>query len=167
MNGLKGLALITLCSMVLAVPAARGQSFDSVVGRVESRLGIQRMKMFGLGFLVNTATFAKKPAGASSVKMAIFDEDSGLSGVRPGAFQEAVRAELGLDWKPMLQVRSKRDGEAVTAYIRLSRESCEMLIATSEREEGTIIQMKLDGRKMMSWLAENTGIGHRKHQEMQ
>jgi hypothetical protein len=167
MNRMQGLAIAALCWLALPAPQAQAQSFDSVVGRVESRLGIRRMRMPGMGFLVNTVMFAKKPAGASSMKMAIFDEESGLRGVGSDEFQQAVRAELGSDWKPMLQVRSRRDGEAVTAYVRISNSTCEMLVATSEREEGTIIQMKLDGRKMMSWLADNTGLGHRRNVDIQ
>ncbi len=125
------------------------------------------MRMPGMGFLVNTVMFVKKPAGASSMKMAIFDEESGLRGVGSEEFQQAVRKELGSDWKPLLQVRSRRDGEAVTAYVRISNSTCEMLIATSEREEGTIIQMKLDGRKMMAWISDNTGMSRRKIVDIQ
>ena len=167
MSRIASLVAVVLCSITLTVPAVRAQSFDNFVGRVESRLGIHRTRIPGMGFLVNTVVAVKRPAGAGSLKIAIFDEDSGLRGVRSEAFQDAVKAELGSNWKPMVEVRSKRKGEAVTAYVRLSSSSCEMVVATSEHEEGTIIQMKLDGRKMMEWLAQNTGLRERERPNIQ
>lgn len=167
MHRMQGLAAVVVCSLTLGAPAARAESFDNFVGRVESRLGIHRQRIPGMGFLVNAVVSVKKPAGAGSLKVAIFDEDSGMSGVRSEAFQAAVKRELGSDWKPFVEVRSKRNGEAVTAFVRLSNSSCEMVVATSEHEEGTIVQMRLDGKKLIEWLADTTSGERHGHVDIQ
>lgn len=155
MNRIQLLSGAALCALALSAPAARAQSFDQVVKRVESRLGIHRMNSGGMGFLVNAVLTFKKPEGSGSMKVAVFDEDSGLGALRPNAFQDAVRAELGSDWRPLLTVRSKRNRESVTAYVHLNSSTCEMMVATNEQDEGTLIQLRLDGRKMLDWLADN------------
>ena len=144
---------------VLSGATACAASFQDVVSHVESRLGARRMRMPGLGMLVNSFTFVRRPGGASSMKMAIF-EDQHLD---PARFQAAVRDAVGSDWKPMLQVSSRRSREGVVAYVRTSGNSFEMLIATSDSDDSTLVQLKLDGRHFSSWLSDQTTKDRRRH----
>lgn len=137
---------------VLSGPAALAGSFQDVVSSVEARLGARRMRMPGLGLLVNSFTFVRKPGGASSIHIATFEDQQ----FQPARFQAVVQEAAGRDWKPLIQVSSKGSGESMAAFVRTSGKSFEMLIATCESSEATLVQLKLDGRRLSSWLRDHT-----------
>jgi hypothetical protein len=158
-----------LLAALLAFPAlsgftARAGSFQDVVSHVENRMGARRMHMPGLGFLINSVTFVRRPAGASSLKLAVFEDQH----FEPARFQAAVREAVGQDWKPLLQVTSRKAREGVVAYVRVSGNSFEMLIATSDSDDSTLVQLKLDGRHLSSWLRDQIdGDQHHRYSDSQ
>jgi hypothetical protein len=144
---------------LLAWPAMAG-SFQDVVSNVETRMGARRMRMPGLGMLVNSFTFVRRPGGATSMKLAVFEDQH----FAPARFQSAVQEAAGRDWKPMIQVNSKGARESMTAYVRTSGNSFEMLIATCDSDDATLVQLKLDGHRLSNWLRDQTEKGSR-HKE--
>ena len=136
--------LLSAVLILTALPAGAA-SFHSIVEKVESDLGVRKVRMPGVGMLVNSFVFVKRPGGVSSLSLATFE------GAMP-RFQAAVSRAVGLDWKPMISVHSKRGKEDVVIYVRADRGKFELLIASSEAGEATLVQLKLEGAKILEWL---------------
>lgn len=136
--------LLSAVLMLMALPAG-ASSFNSIVEKVESDMGVRRERMPGVGLLVNTILFVKRPNGTGALNFATFE------GEMP-KFQAAVSRAVGRDWKPMISVHSRRNNEDVVMYLRADSNKFELLIATSERGEATLVQLKLDGAKLLDWL---------------
>jgi hypothetical protein len=136
-----------LLGMVLGLAAlpAGAASFHSIVEKVESEIGVRKVHTAGLGVLVNSFVFVRRPGGASSLNFATFE------GGHP-RFQAAVRRAAGRDWKPMVSVHSKRDNEDVVIYVRAEGNKFELLLATSDAHDATLVQLKLDGERILDWL---------------
>jgi hypothetical protein len=136
--------LLSAVVILTALPAGAA-SFNSIVEKVESDLGVRRVRMPGVGLLVNSFVFIKRPNGTSSLSFATFEGEM-------QRFQAAVSRAAGRDWKPMISVHSRRDREDVVIYLRADSNKFELLIATSESGEATLVQLKLDGAKILDWL---------------
>jgi len=66
--------MISAVLMLMALPAGAA-SFNSIVEKVESELGVRRVRLPGVGMLVNSFMFVKRPGGASSMSFATFEGD--------------------------------------------------------------------------------------------
>ncbi len=143
--------LLIIAVLVLTALPAGAASFDSIVDRVESELGVRKVRLRGVGLLVNSFVFLRRPGGASSMHFAIFEEAT-------PRFQAAVRQAAGKVWTPMVTVHSKRDAGDVVIYLRISGSRFELLIATSEGREATLVHLKLDGNRMLDWLRDPVKI---------
>jgi hypothetical protein len=148
-----------ITTAVLAVLATAGiaaaADFEDVVRNVESRLGMSRMRMPGVGFLVNSFVAVSRPGGARAMKLATFERGSGR--FQPETFQAAVKESAG-GWSPVVQVVSPRSREEVSMYVRPAGRSWELLIATSETGEGTLVYLKIPGRDLLGWLRDKTAL---------
>jgi len=138
-----GLAVLAMAG------TASAASFEDVARNVERRLGMSRTRMPGVGFLMNSFVAVSRPGGASSVKLATFERENGR--YRADVFQAAVK-ESCEGWMPVVQVWSKWDGEEVSLYVRPAGKKWELLIATSEPAEGTLVYLKIPGRNLLEWL---------------
>lgn len=136
-----------ILSVVLALTAlpAGAASFQSIVEKVESDLGVRKVRMPGVGLLINSVVFVKRPGGASSLNLATFEGEM-------TRFQAAVQRAAGREWKPMVRVHSRRDQEDVVIYVHADSNKFELLIASSESGEATLVQLKLEGKKLLDWL---------------
>lgn len=136
--------LITAVVLLSALPAGAA-SFGSIVEKVESDLGIRKVRIPGAGLLVNSFVFIKRPGGASSLNFATFEGDM-------ARFQSSVRRAAGGGWLPMVTVHSRKDNEDVVIYVKASGGKFELLIATSEPGEATLVQLKLNGERILDWM---------------
>ena len=144
---------------VLAVLATAGiamaANFEDVARNVESRLRMSRTRMPGVGFLVNSFVAVSRSGGARSMKLATFERGSGR--FQPEIFQTAVKESAG-GWSPAVQVVSPRNREEVSMYVRPAGSKWELLIATSEVGEGTLVYLKIPGRDLLGWLRDKTEL---------
>jgi hypothetical protein len=148
-----------IAAAVLAVLATAGfamaASFEDVARNVESRLGMSRTRMPGMGFLVNSFVAVSRPGGARAMKLAAFERENGR--FQPETFQAAVKESAG-GWSPVVQVVSARNREEVAMYVRPAGSKWELLIATSESGEGTLVYLKIPGRDLLGWLRDKTEL---------
>ena len=133
-----------LLALVLAASAAlfgADRDFDRLVKAVESHLGAKRTHIPLLGvanFFVKTA----RPEGVAGFKLAVFED------MRPLAWEDGraldrIMAEASAGLHPLVRVRSNRDREWTYIYIGAAGKTSTMLIATFERREATIVEVKL------------------------
>jgi hypothetical protein len=151
-----------LLALLLAAPAAApaaDSGFDGLVKAVETRFGVHRTHVPFLG-VANFFVKVARPEGARSVKLAIFedfryrfeDDDAELD-------QFVQQAAKGMS--PLVRVHSRRDHEASYVYMAKPGKISTLLIATFERREASIIEVKVDMNALNQWLQEPARMGKR------
>jgi hypothetical protein len=136
--------LVVLLLVSMGAGFAGDWEFDHVVNAIESHYGTQRTHIPFLGlasFVVNVA----RPAGASGFKLAVFENLRSAPGYRDRADLDRFMDGLsGGGLHRVVCARSRRDGEATYIYVGEVGSSTKMLIATFERDEATVIQVKVN-----------------------
>lgn len=147
-----------LLVLILASPllTAGDLEFNAIVRRVEETYGTKRMHipMFGLA---NFALKIVRPAGASDIKLAIF-EDFPDARSENDDFARIIEREMRSGWQPMVRVRSRHNQETTSIFIRNTGSHLDMLIATRESHEATIVQLRIEPAKLVQWLGEPGSI---------
>lgn len=149
------MAARAVLAVLVMAGTASAAGFEDVARNVEQRLGMNRTRMPGVGFLVNSFAAVSRPGGASSMRLATFERENGH--YRAEVFQSAVR-DAAEDWMPVVQLRSKWDREEVSLYVRPAGKKWELLIATSEPAEGTLVYLKIPGRNLLEWFKDKTAL---------
>ena len=162
---MKARAAVAVLAMLMASVAAFGgdAEFDRIVKAIESHYGTrpERIPFMGVAnFFVKVA----HPEGAAGIKLAVFE---GLKDLRS--------AEDPADWRerdhlmdtvassslhPMIRVHSRHDGEATYIFMGPSGKSTRLLIATFERNEATVIEVKANIETLMQSLQDPSHAGH-------
>lgn len=146
---------VKVAAVLVMAGTASAANFEDVVRNVERRLGMNRTRMPGVGFLMNSFVAVSRPAGASAMKLATFERENGR--FRPVVFQAAVK-ESSEGWSPVVQMSSFREREEVAMYVRPAGSKWELLIATSDPAEGTLVYLKIPGRNLLAWLKDKTAL---------
>ena len=154
----RGVALAaTLLAAACAPVRAADRDFDNLVRNLEAHYGKQHLHipLFGVArFIVKIA----RPAGASDLKMAIFEDVD--RDRHPEAGQvEALLRDSGQAWSPFIRVHSNKDGETTLIYTAHSGGKMKMLVATLERNETVLIQLRVNKKAMERWLASPARMG--------
>ena len=125
--------------------------FDHVVKAIESHYGTTRTHIPFIGL----ASFAVKlahPAGTSDFKLAIF-EDLKSRGDRDQMELDQFMSQLSsASLHPVVRARSRRDRESTYIFAGEAGRSTRVLIATFERNEATVIEVKVDVNTLLKWL---------------
>ena len=146
------LALI-LAASAPALAADRG--FDRLNAAVEKHLGVRRTHIPLMG-LANFFVKVARPEGARGLKLAVFENVH----LRPedGAALDGIMAEAAAGLHPMVKTRSSR-GERTYIYTGGADEST-MLIATFDRDEATVIEIRVDAKALARALSDPANAGH-------
>jgi hypothetical protein len=161
-NTLAALLLVSLCS---TLATASDNEFRGVVNAIESHYGVHRTHIPLLGF----ALFFVHTEGVSGIKLAVF-EDFHPSVPVGDEVRDVVERSLGPDWHLFVRVQSHADGENTLIYANFSSDKMQMLVVNLDRDEATIVQMKLSDRAIKKWIdeprekAENES-GHHSHRD--
>lgn len=147
---MKRISALTLTSLLLvSVPVILGASeFDWVVRQVERDSGCRRMHIpfFGLAqFFVGVT----HPAGASDLKLAIFEKPS----VSESEFTRILEGAAQSRWRPMIRVRSRN--ESTNIYIQNSGQKLRLLIGTMEHGEATLVHLQIKPESLLRWVDTN------------
>ena len=140
--------------------------FDRIVRAIESHYGTRPLHIPFMG-VANFVVNVTRPEGASGVKLAIFE---GLkepqSPEEPAAWRERDRfmdSLTGPDLRPLVRVHSRRDREATYIFAgpaSKSGNSTRVLIATFERDEATVIEVKTNFERLFRSLQDPERAGH-------
>lgn len=152
----KTLLVFLVCLAPSLAEAAPGD-FDDVTRSVESYTGAKRIRLFGLGFLAKTYSFFARPAGASDVKLAIFDnrDHQWFSG---SDFRHAVNLALDPAWHEMVRIRSANDRKQTMVYVRHDKKNMHLLFAIGETNQSVLVQLKLSPTAFLEWLNDQDGF---------
>jgi hypothetical protein len=125
--------------------------FDHVVKAIEVHYGTKRTHIPFLG-LANVFVKVAHPAGTSEFKLAVFED---LGSMDYHEEQELDRFMHGLSSSrlhPLVRVHSRRDRESVYIYAGDEGKSTRMLIATFQRDQATVVEVKVDMNALLKWI---------------
>ncbi len=130
--------------LILASAAAFGadREFDRLVNAVEDHFDVHRTYIPLMG-VANFFVKVARPAGTSGIKLAVFEDLRGPDET-DGPALDRMMAEAAAGLYPMVRVRSRRDREWTYIYTGEVGKTTTMLIATFERREATIVQVKVN-----------------------
>jgi hypothetical protein len=134
--------------LILVSTAFAGSDFDLLVRAIESNYGTKRLQIPFMG-VANFLVKVTRPAGTKDFKLAVFEHvDDRL---HPSADQlETTFQPQG--WRPFVKVVSRKSGERVHIYARQSHRDHELLITTLERNEATMVQVRVDADRLARWV---------------
>ena len=139
---------------ILFCPGARAadREFKDIVRAISDEFHTKPIgiPLFGL---VNVFTFVARPAGARHIDLAVF-EDLDYNRRRGRNMAEFIRNTVGRNWKPFVQVVSRRHGDEETTliYMREDGRDTQLLITAIEPREATVVQLKLNADGLARWL---------------
>jgi hypothetical protein len=135
-----------LALFLAAFSAAYGadREFDRVVKAIEKHYNVKRTHVPLLG-VANLFVKVARPAGTSGFKLAVFEDLPS-----PSPYDDRVELDRFMDdvcrggLHALVVTHSRRDGESSYILAGEVGKSSELLIATFERHEATVIQVTVD-----------------------
>ena len=150
---MKAFAILS-ATVILCGPAlGADREFDAIVRRVEARCDTShtRIPFFGLA---NFAVKVVRPAGASDLKLAVFEDLRRPMFAEEGDFTSLVEDALGRDWRPFVRVHERRNNAWTYIYAGGSGNQWKLLVATIEGREATLIRISLNMDGLLRWIAD-------------
>jgi len=157
MAATKTLLIVLLC-LAPSLAQSAPEDFNDVTRSVESYIGAKRMRLFGLGFIVNAYAFFARPAGATDVKIAIFSNRDQSSFFNGSDLRDAVNLALDSSWHEMVRIRSFDDRKQTLVYVRHDQKKMHLLIVVGESNQSVLVQLKLSPQGFIKWLNEQDGF---------
>ncbi len=126
--------------------------FDHVVKAIEVHYHTKRTHIPFLG-VANLVVKVAHPAGASEFKLAVFEDLKSIGDSDERELDQFMHEFSSTRLRPLVRVHSQRDGQSI--YIYASDDdarSTRMLIATFQRDQATVIQVKVDMNELLKWI---------------
>jgi VWFA-related protein len=123
---------------------AKGKGFKDVVKHIETNYGAKKVRIPFLG-LANFAIKLIRPAGVKGFKLAVFEDQNFSAREGAASFDAVMRESYNKDWRPMVQVSSKRNGASHTfIYVRSSGKDVQFALAVLEDREAVVLEVKFN-----------------------
>jgi hypothetical protein len=125
---------------------------DRVIKALENDLGVRHTHIPMLGaamFVGKVATGFRMPG----VKLAIFENET-LSECSPAVVEHSLQTALGPNWSPFVRSTSNERDEQNWIYIGGEGKKLELFIATVERNELTLVEVKMTDRNIRRWISD-------------
>ncbi len=141
--------------VLLAVSSAAfgaDREFDHIVQAIESHYGTTRTRIPFMG-VANLFVKVARPAGTSDFRLAVFENLQGSPEYRDQAELDHFMSHLSVGgMHPLVRVHSRRDGESTYIYAGEVGRSTRMLLATFQRNEATVIEVKVSLSTLLNWI---------------
>jgi len=139
---------LALAVVFAATSAFAGDAaFDRIVKAIETHYGTKPTSIPFMG-VANFVVGVAHPEGAQGVKLAVFEDLKELrTGDDSAGWREIDRLMdtiSGPNLRPLIRAQSRRDGEATYIFMGPESKSARLLIATFERDEATVIEVRAD-----------------------
>jgi hypothetical protein len=158
----RGLAAVLMALAASGTAFGGDAEFDRIVKAIETRYGTRPMHIPFMG-VANFVVKVTRPEGASGFKLAVFEGVKDLgSESDPGAWRERDRfmdTLVSSHLHPLVRVHSRRDNEATYIFMGTASKSTRILIATFERDEATVIEVKANIEKLLRSLQDPEHAG--------
>ena len=126
--------------------------FDHVVKAIEVHYHAKRTHIPFLG-VANMVVKVAHPAGASEFKLALFEDLDSLGDRDDRELDQFMSALSSGRLHSLVRVHSRRDRESIYIYADDDdARSTRMLIATFQRDQATVVQVKVDMNALIKWV---------------
>jgi hypothetical protein len=130
---------LPLLMLACGIPAtAADREFDAVVKAIEAHYGAQHTHIPLMG-VANLFVKVARPAGTSSVHLAVFDHLDAAGGERDDFMDHVDKGKL----HPLVRAHA-RNGEATYILAGDPGKTTRLLIATFSRDAATVIEVKVN-----------------------
>jgi hypothetical protein len=153
----RGMASAILLLASLPYASARDRGFNAVVRAVEATYHVKRNYRFLTRF-VGVAARVARPEGVKHLRMAIFEDQDFSPPSNQAEFEKAVANALAVEWRPIVRVRSKRDGERTHIYASEAGKDISLFIITVEEREAVVMEVKMSPEKFAEMMDEPATI---------
>lgn len=135
---------VALLLMAACTAFGGDKEFDLIVRAIESHYGVHRTHIPLMG-MANLFIKVSHPAGAGSFRLAVFEDLKCSPGYREWADMDRFITDTisAAELRPLVSVHSRREGESTYIFAGPVGKSTRMLIATFQRDEATLIEMKV------------------------
>jgi hypothetical protein len=131
---------------------AAGHEFDEVVKAVETHFGATRTRIPLMG-VANFALKVAHPAGASGFRIAIFEDlKTDLDGGKQAELDRFMDSLSSPKLRPFIRTRSRPDGEATYIFCGETGKNTQLLIATFDRHEATVMEVRVNIDTLLRWI---------------
>jgi hypothetical protein len=167
-SSLRGRTLIISAALTLAAISApqsasgRDKEFGVLVHYVESHYHVHRQYRFLLSF-ASLAVKIAHPEGVKGMKLALWENEKIQANSDADDFPDVVKAGLAEGWQPMVRVWSRRNGERTVIFAKPDGKDMKLLVATVDREEAVVVQVKIDPDKLSGYIDEWSHEGRHEH----
>jgi hypothetical protein len=149
--------LILATGFLLCAPGvARDREFDLLAQRFEARYGSPRTHIPMMGF-ANFLVKVARPGGASDFRLAVFENINLPVFGDDEEFTRFAQETLGPDWHPFVRTHERRNNQWTGIYSNFSKGHWKLLIVTAERNEATLVRLKLNANAMKHWIERPRG----------
>ncbi|HMB28257.1 MAG TPA: hypothetical protein VKS99_09130, partial [Blastocatellia bacterium] len=123
---------------------AKGKGFKDVVKHIETNYGAKKVRIPLLG-LANFAVKLVRPAGVKGFKLAVFEDQNFSAREGAASFDAVMREAYNKDWRPMVQVNSKRNGASHTfIYVKSSGKDVQFALAALDDHEAVVLEVRFN-----------------------
>lgn len=148
---------LLLCFVAASPPPATAASeFERLVRALERDLDLER-EHIPAKWLVNTALFFSR-SGVRNLDFAVFENLRASDERVSRAFLKTVRQNVGSEWTPWVNTWSRLGGERTAIYARPAGKNWELLIATLEPGEATLLRIRVNRDRMMAYLEDHGAV---------
>ena len=121
---------------------------------IETHYGVQPVHVPFMG-LASLIVKVAHPEGASGLKLAVFEDLKSFAGSPEWTERDRFMNSLsGPNLHPFVRVHSRRSGEATYIFMGPESKSTRILIATFERHEATVVEVKANIDELLKSLDE-------------
>jgi hypothetical protein len=126
--------------------------FDHVVKAIEIHYHTKRTHVPFLG-VANVFVKVAHPAGASEFKLAVFEDLKSIGEDDERDLDQFMHGFSSSRLRPLVRVHSQHDGESIYIYAQDDQaRSTRMLIATFQRDQATVVEVKVDMNELIKWI---------------
>ena len=143
------LILLALVSTVPGVATAGDRQFDAIVERLRSHYHKGPIRMLGFASFVASRFHV---GGAKNMRIAVFEDLDSALNPPAGDFDAFMQQIAGSEFRPLVRVVSRRDGEQTFIYARPVGDDYEMLIVSLEGDEASVVKTRIAPDVMSRWV---------------
>jgi len=89
---------------------------------------------------------------AKNMRIAVFEDLDRALNPPAGDFDAFMQQIAGSEFRPLVRVVSRRDGEQTFIYVRPAGDDYEMLIVSLEGDEASVVEIRISPDTMSRWV---------------
>lgn len=144
------LVIFMICLATISVSAADPE-INAAVKAMKSHYGIKQTHIPWIA-----RAFMKPLLWGSGVRLgfAVFEDQALPSQTTVDELDRVIGPALGPEWHSFITSVSTRNGERTVIFVRTVKNQMQLFIVSAERDETSVVKVRLDKKSIRMWLKE-------------